>query len=78
MAGKVSSDGNIISRALRTSIRFLGEVRIELTKVAWPTKDEIVASTWVVVGAVAVAAVWIYIADKFSSVMMSLLIGLFS
>lgn len=78
MAGKASSDGNVVSRALRTSIRFLGEVRIELTKVAWPTKDEIVASTWVVIGAVAVAAVWIYMADKFSSVMMSLLIGLFS
>jgi preprotein translocase subunit SecE len=78
MGGKGGSDGNVLSRALRTSIRFLGEVRIELTKVAWPTKDEIVASTWVVIGAVAVAALWIYMADKFSSLMMSVLIGLFS
>ncbi|EQB64032.1 MAG: hypothetical protein RBG1_1C00001G1611 [candidate division Zixibacteria bacterium RBG-1] len=30
-------------------IRFLKEVRLELTKVTWPTKDELIGSTVVVI-----------------------------
>jgi len=30
-------------------IRFVKEVRLELTKVTWPTKDELVGSTVVVI-----------------------------
>ena len=30
-------------------IRFVKEVRLELTKVTWPTKDELIGSTVVVI-----------------------------
>ena len=47
-------------------------------KVAWPSRDEIVASTWVVLAAVLVVAIWIFAADKVATLMMSVLMGIFS
>lgn len=67
-----------IIRWIKSGIEFIGEVKVELVKVAWPTKDEVVASTWVVLAAVLVVAVWIFAADKIASVMMSVLMGIFS
>ncbi len=43
--------------------KFLREVRLELTKVTWPTRDELVQSTIAVVVAVAVTAVFIFVLD---------------
>ena len=78
MAGKKDSGGNVISRAANGTVRFLGEVKAELAKVAWPTRDEVVASTWVVLAAVGVVGFWIFAADKASSLMMTALVSLFS
>jgi preprotein translocase SecE subunit len=78
MARKRDSGGNVISRAARSSIRFLGEVKAELAKVAWPSRDEVIASTWVVLAAVGVVGLWIFAADKASSLMMTALVSLFS
>lgn len=43
--------------------RFLKEVRVELKKVAWPSKKEISGSTWVVVVVVVLIAAFIGIID---------------
>ena len=76
MARKKTSDGNIIVRGVKAAIVFLGEVRAELIKVAWPTKQEVVASTWVVLFAVGVTAVWIFASDQFSAILINGLIRL--
>lgn len=76
MARKKTRDGNIIVRGVKAAVEFLGEVKAELTKVAWPTKQEVVASTWVVLFAVGVTAVWIFAADQFSATLISGLIRL--
>jgi preprotein translocase subunit SecE len=79
MAAKAAAaEGLFIIRWIKSGIEFIGEVKVELVKVAWPTKDEVVASTWVVLAAVLVVAVWIFAADKIASVMMSVLMGIFS
>ncbi|OPL19916.1 MAG: hypothetical protein AVO35_00195 [Candidatus Aegiribacteria sp. MLS_C] len=76
MASRKNGEGNFIVRGIRAAVQFLGEVKAELTKVAWPTKPEVVASTWVVLFAVVVTAVWIFAADQFSSLLINGLIGL--
>ncbi len=43
--------------------RFLGEVKVESTKVTWPTRDELRESTTVVLVAVFIISVFIYIVD---------------
>jgi preprotein translocase subunit SecE len=79
MAAKASAEGGFfLVRWIRAAVQFLGEVRAELVKVAWPSRDEIVASTWVVLAAVLVVAIWIFAADKVATLMMSVLMGIFS
>ena len=52
------------SRLLRLT-RFLREVRSELKKVSWPSKQELTANTIVVLVAVFFAATLIWIIDGF-------------
>ena len=76
MASRQTRDGNFIVRGIRTAVRFLGEVKAELIKVAWPTKEEVISSTWVVLFAVGITAVWIFAADQFSALLVNGLIRL--
>jgi preprotein translocase subunit SecE len=43
--------------------RYLREVRIEMTKVTWPPRPEVITSTSVVIVAVAIAAAYIGLLD---------------
>jgi preprotein translocase subunit SecE len=79
MAVKAAAEKELfLVRWIKAAIRFIGEVKAELVKVAWPTRDEIIASTWVVLAAVTIVAIWIFAADKIASVLMSILMGIFS
>lgn len=42
---------------------FLREVKVELGKVTWSTKNELIASTWVVLISVALLTIFIAICD---------------
>ena len=55
-AAKAAPQGNRVAK-------FLREVRVELSKVTWPTREELVQSTIVVVIAVAIAGIYIWIFD---------------
>jgi preprotein translocase subunit SecE len=44
--------------------RFLKEVRLELTKVTWPTANELRGSTVVVIVTVLILTLFIYLVDK--------------
>ncbi len=76
MAAKTADGGKLgfLSRWTRLAVEFLGEVKAELVKVAWPTREEAIASTWVILIAVVVVAAWIFLADTISSQTMSFLI----
>ena len=76
MTKSKSSDGNLVVRGIKTVFRFIGEVKAELIKVTWPTKDEVIASTWVVLFAVAITSVWIFAADRTSAILINGLIRL--
>ena len=76
MARRKSHDRNLIMRGIGTAWQFLGEVKAELTKVAWPTKEEVISSTWVVLFAVGITAVWIFVSDQASGLLVNGLIRL--
>ncbi|MDI6716010.1 MAG: preprotein translocase subunit SecE [Actinomycetota bacterium] len=51
------------SKGIDSAKRFFKDVRIELGKVIWPGREEVVASTIVVIAAVAFFAIFIGIID---------------
>ncbi len=42
---------------------FFQEVKLELKKVVFPTKNEVIGSTWVVIVTVLISAVFLWVAD---------------
>jgi len=48
-----------------TSTReFLHDVRVEMKQVTWPSREDVVATTWVVIATVAFFGVFLAIVDK--------------
>lgn len=43
--------------------QFLGEVKVEIKKVVFPSKDELIGSTWVVIITVLVISIFLGIVD---------------
>lgn len=50
---------------------FLNEVKVELTKVSWSTKEQIMDSTLVVIGVTGILAVFITVTDLVLSKILS-------
>ena len=55
--------------------RFLKEVNVELRKVTWPSKDELVGSTIVVIIVSFMVAIFIGIVDKFLTLIVTTIFG---
>jgi preprotein translocase subunit SecE len=55
--------------------KFFKEVKVELTKVSWVSKQELAGSTIVVVVVSLLLAIFIGVIDKFLSVVMSFILG---
>ncbi len=55
--------------------KFLGQVKAEMKKVAWPSKDEIITSTTVVIASTIFLGIFIGICDLVLSRLINLLIG---
>ena len=54
---------------------FLRETRQELNKVTWPSRSELWQSTWVVITATLILALFIGVVDFFLSSLMRILLG---
>lgn len=54
---------------------FLTQTKIELRKVVWPTKDETVKTTIMIIIAVFIVAIFLWLVDTFFSWMVSLLMS---
>ena len=57
--------------------KFFREIRSELNKVVWPTKEQVIKNALVVAGCVLVVGLFIWLFDFFASVLINGLIGLF-
>lgn len=51
--------------------KFISEVKIELTKVSWSTREEVLGATSVVIGVTFMLAVFIGVVDLFLSKILS-------
>ena len=54
--------------------RFISEVKTELKKVSWPTRDELISSTIVVLVTVGILSVYVGVCDLIFSRIINLLI----
>ena len=54
--------------------RFMRETKVELKKVTWPTKQELIANTAVVLIAVVICAALIWVIDSFFNVVFRLIL----
>jgi preprotein translocase subunit SecE len=52
-------------------VRFLSDVRSELTRVTWPTRSEVVATTIVVIIVSAIIGLYLYLVDIGLSALMT-------
>jgi preprotein translocase subunit SecE len=57
-------------------VKFLQEVRQEVSKVTWPTRNEVVVSTLMVFALVALASVFFLLADQLISWLVQLALNL--
>jgi preprotein translocase subunit SecE len=57
-------------------VKFLQEVRQEVSKVTWPTRNEVVVSTLMVFVLVALASIFFLLADQLISWLVQLALGL--
>jgi len=55
--------------------KFIGQVRTEMKKVAWPSRDEIISSTIVVIVSTLILGVFIGLCDLVLSRFIHILIG---
>jgi preprotein translocase subunit SecE len=56
---------------------FLHEVRLEMRQVTWPSRDDVVSTTSVVIVAVGFFALYFYGVDTLVAVLLTRLLGLF-
>ena len=54
--------------------RFMRETKVELKKLTWPTKQELIANTAVVLIAVVICAALIWVIDSFFNVVFRLIL----
>ncbi len=69
---KIDAGRDRIMNIFRKTSGFLGEVKTELGKVSWSTRQEIMGATVVVISITAIMAVFIGIVDLFLSKILSM------
>ena len=58
---------------VKKSLNFLKEVKVELGKVSWSTREELIGSTFVVIVITGIMAIFIGVIDLFLSKALSML-----
>ena len=67
---------NWCKRTGSKAAKFFREMRSELKKVVWPTKEQVLKNALIVAGCVLVVGLFIWLFDFFASVLITGLIGL--
>lgn len=56
--------------------RYINDVRAEMRRVVWPSRQEVINSSWIVVGTLFIFIVLIFALDSVASRIVSLLAGI--
>jgi preprotein translocase subunit SecE len=63
LAQTAAGVGTHVSGTVTDTREFLHDVRVEMQKVTWPSKDDVVSTTWVVIATVAFFGAFLGITD---------------
>jgi preprotein translocase subunit SecE len=63
LAETAAGVGTRVSGTVTDTREFLHDVRVEMKQVTWPTKDDVISTTWVVIATVAFFGVFLGITD---------------
>jgi preprotein translocase subunit SecE len=61
---KKADDGVERANPIKKLVEFLSDVKRELKKVAWPTRSETLASTWVVIALTFIFSIFFFLCDS--------------
>ena len=53
-----------VAGTLADAREFLHDVRVEMKQVTWPSREDVIATTWVVIATVAFFGVFLEVVDK--------------
>jgi len=63
---------------MKDVVKFVNEVRLELSRVVWPKWDEFIGSTIVVIVLVTIMSLYLFVVDKSCDVMVRYILKFFS
>ena len=63
LAETAAGVGTRVSGTVTDTRDFLHDVRVEMKQVTWPSKDDVISTTWVVIATVAFFGVFLGLAD---------------
>jgi preprotein translocase subunit SecE len=63
--GMGSELGSKVTGTIENTREFLHDVRVEMKQVTWPSREDVVSTTWVVIATVAFFGVFLAVVDKF-------------
>ena len=63
ITGAAAGVGEKVSSSLAKAKEFLHDTRVELKQITWPTREDVVATTWVVLITVGFFGVFLWLVD---------------
>jgi preprotein translocase subunit SecE len=64
ITGAAAGVGEKVSGTMANTREFLHDVRVEMKQVTWPSREDVVSTTWVVIATVAFFGVFLAVVDK--------------
>ena len=64
ITGAAAGIGQKVTGTVSDTREFLHDVRVEMKQVTWPSREDVVSTTWVVIATVAFFGVFLEIVDR--------------
>ena len=64
ITGAAAGVGEKVTGTIANTREFLHDVRVEMKQVTWPSREDVVATTWVVIATVAFFGAFLAVIDK--------------
>jgi len=64
ITGAAAGVGQKVTGTVADTREFLHDVRVEMKQVTWPSREDVIATTWVVVATVAFFGAFLAVVDK--------------
>ncbi len=65
-----------VADSVKSFGNFLRECRVEIGKISWPGRHELVGSVWVVAGLIALLSAFVFLCDRVLAEVLKLLMSL--